>query len=162
MPYEHVGSIRALAERWPDVTIVLGHAGQPVERTPEYLARWSQALADLAAAASNVVVKVSAIAPGADPHWTVDCIRPCVLGCVGAFGAERSMFATNRPIDRLHGTYGGLVGAYREITADLAADERKALFHRLGGPRVPHLSARPGDSARRLLGCRIPGAYSVG
>jgi predicted TIM-barrel fold metal-dependent hydrolase len=129
LPYEHFGSIRDLAARWPDVTLVLGHAGQPVERTPSYFERWSTALVALAGAVPNVVVKVSALASGADPDWTVESIGPWVLGCIEAFGADRSMLATNWPIDRLHGRYGDLVAAYRTITAALPDDERAAVWH---------------------------------
>jgi predicted TIM-barrel fold metal-dependent hydrolase len=129
LPYEHVGTLRALAERWPTVTFVLGHAGQPEQRTPEYLAEWSQALASLAGAAPNVVVKISAIASAADPFWTVDSLRPLVLACLEAFGVERSVLATNWPVDRLHGRYADLVGAYRSIVAELPAEDQAAVLH---------------------------------
>jgi predicted TIM-barrel fold metal-dependent hydrolase len=129
LPYEHFDTLRALASRWPTVTFVLGHAGQPTERTPDYLVRWSAVLRDLAAAAPNVVVKVSAIASAADPQWTVDSIRPLVLGCIDAFGAERAMLATNWPIDRLHGRYRDLVTAYRTIVADLSATQQAAVLN---------------------------------
>ncbi len=129
LPYEHFDSVRQLAERWPTVTFVLGHAGQPVERTAEYRAVWSSALARLAAASPNVVVKVSALASGADPLWTVSSIQPWVLGCIEAFGADRSMLATNWPIDRLHARYGDLVAAYGAITAALSDADRSAVWH---------------------------------
>jgi predicted TIM-barrel fold metal-dependent hydrolase len=130
VPYEHYGALRALAEHWPTITFVLGHAGQPEQRTPEYLAAWSQGLAELARAVPNVVVKVSAIASAADPHWTADSIRPLVLTCLEAFGAERSMLATNWPIDRLHGRYPDLVAAYRTVVAELSGDDQAAVLHR--------------------------------
>ena len=81
------------------------------------------------AVAPNVVVKVSAIASSADPSWTVDSIRPWVLAPVAAFGADRCMLATNWPIDRLYGTYDGLVAAYRTIVGELGAADRRALWH---------------------------------
>ncbi len=129
VPYRSYGSIRALANRWPLVTIVLGHAGQPVERSPEYFQRWSAALRELAADAPNVVVKVSAIASASDPDWSTESIRPWVLACIEAFGADRAMLATNWPVDRLYGAYADVVAAYRTITAGLPAGDRTALFH---------------------------------
>ena len=129
VPCEHYPTLVALAARWPDVTIVLGHAGQPAVRTPDYLAEWSSALRRLAAATANVVLKVSALASSADPAWTVDSLRPWVLAAIEAFGAERCMLATNWPIDRLYGTYERLVGAYRAIVAGLGDDERRAVWH---------------------------------
>ena len=130
VPVEHYSSIAALAGRWPAVTIVLGHAGQPAERSSEYLDRWSSALASLADAAANVVVKVSAIASSADPGWSTESVRPWVLAAIDAFGSDRSMLATNWPIDRLYGSYEGLVDAYRTIVADLPPADRHDVLHR--------------------------------
>lgn len=122
--YVHV---QALARANPDVTIVLGHAGLPVERDPVYFARWHAAIARLGQE-SNIACKISALASGADPNWTVESIRPWVLGCLEAFGADRCMFGSNWPIDSLFGDYEQLVGAYRDITAGLSEDERTAVF----------------------------------
>lgn len=129
LPLEHYDSLVRLAEQWPSVTIVLGHAGQPLGRDAEYLTTWSAALADVANAAPNVVLKLSAIASSADPAWTVDSLRPAVLHAVAAFGADRCMFASNWPIDRLYGDYQRLIGAYREIASELTADEQAAVLH---------------------------------
>jgi predicted TIM-barrel fold metal-dependent hydrolase len=129
LPLEHFESLARLANAWPDVTIVLGHAGQPSERDAEYLGRWSRALAALASAAPNIVIKLSAIASSADPSWTVTSLRPVVLEAIEAFGADRCMFASNWPIDRLYGDYQRLVSAYRQIASELSADDQAALLH---------------------------------
>ena len=120
VPIEHYDSIAALAERWPTSRSCSVTPASRSSATPSYLARWSAALAELAGAAPNVVLKVSAIASSADPAWTVDSIRPWVLAAIEAFGADRCMLASNWPIDRLYGTYDRLVAAYREIVAELA------------------------------------------
>jgi predicted TIM-barrel fold metal-dependent hydrolase len=122
--YDHV---LALAGAHPDITVVLGHAGLPVARDPEYFSHWSAGLRRLAEL-PNIVCKISALASGSDPSWTVDSIRPWVLGCLEAFGADRCMFGSNWPIDSLFGDYPRLVGAYREITAGLTLAERRNLF----------------------------------
>lgn len=129
LPLEHYDSVVRLAEHWPTVTIVLGHAGQPLERDTEYVARWLGALAALAEAAPNVVLKLSAIASSADPTWTVDSLRPVVLRAIEAFGPERCMFASNWPIDRLYGTYPRLIRAYREIVSEFSSADQAALLH---------------------------------
>ena len=129
LPLEHYDSVARLAEHWPEVTIVLGHAGQPLERDSRYVTGWSAALASLADAAPNVILKLSALASSADPTWTVDSVRPVVLRAVEAFGAERCMFASNWPIDRLYGTYPRLIRAYRQIAAELSEREQAALLH---------------------------------
>jgi predicted TIM-barrel fold metal-dependent hydrolase len=128
LPPEHHRSIIAVAERWPDVTIVLGHAGQPALRTPEYLASWAASLREVASSTHRVVLKISAVASSADPSWTVASLRPVVLAAIEAFGPDRCMLATNWPIDRLYGTYQGLVRAYLDIAAELAPSERAAVL----------------------------------
>lgn len=126
---EHYDSVARVAQRWPGVTIVLGHAGQPLGRDPEYLGQWSAALAELAASSPNVVLKLSAIASSSDPDWTVDSVRGCVLPAIAAFGADRCMFASNWPIDRLYGTYPRLLAAYRQIASELTPADRAAVLH---------------------------------
>jgi predicted TIM-barrel fold metal-dependent hydrolase len=128
--WESFDQLRALADEWPATTVVLGHAGLPVERTDEYFAHWSAGLRRRAAAAPNVVCKVSALASGADPSWTTVSIRPWVLGCIDAFGPDRCMFASNWPVDKIFGTYARLVEAYDEITSGFSDVERTALFAR--------------------------------
>ncbi len=127
VPYPTYADVRALADRRPDATIVLGHAGLAEERDRAYFDAWSTHLAAFARC-SNVTVKISALASGADPEWTVDSIRPWVRQCIDTFGPDRAMFGSNWPIDRLYGTYERLIDAYREVTDDLSAAERDALF----------------------------------
>ena len=127
VPHERFAGVAEAARRRRDAVVVLGHAGLPVQRDGAYLRAWSGAMRVLAAE-PNVVCKVSALASGSDPGWTVGSIRPWVLGCVDAFGPDRCMFASNWPIDRLFGTYARLLAAYDEITSGFGADERAAMF----------------------------------
>lgn len=124
--WEDMEKARDLASRYPGVTMILDHAGFPQERTDAYFADWRRGLQTLAEAES-AVVKVSGLGMR-DPQWTVESLRPWVLGCIEAFGVERSFFGTNWPVDRLFSSYADVVDAYREIVADFSADERQALF----------------------------------
>ena len=125
--HQRFADVADVARRRPDATVVLGHAGLPVARDAAYLREWSAAMAVLGGQ-PNVVCKISALASGSDPEWTVESIRPWVLGCIDAFGPDRCMLASNWPIDRLFGTYERLLGAYDEITSGFTDDERAALF----------------------------------
>jgi predicted TIM-barrel fold metal-dependent hydrolase len=127
--HDEFPKLAVLAAGAPDAVLVLGHAGLPLERTDAYRATWRQAMHRLAQT-PNVVCKISALASGSDPQWTVESLRPWVLGCVEAFGPDRCMLATNWPIDRLYGTYDRLVDAYRAILAALTTAERTAVFSR--------------------------------
>ncbi len=117
-----------MAERFPDLPIVLGHAGLPRERSDEYFAAWQDAIAGLAKA-PNVVAKISGLGI-ADHHWTTDSIRPWVMAVIEAFGVERCMFATNWPVDKLFSSYQVLVDAYRSIISGFSASEQNALMWR--------------------------------
>ncbi|MCY3616202.1 MAG: amidohydrolase family protein [Acidimicrobiaceae bacterium] len=140
VPYPKFDAVCALADRRPDATLILGHAGQPERRDRDYYAEWSRGIHKVATR-TNIVVKISALASGADPGWSVDSIRPWALHCIEAFGSDRAMFGTNWPIDRLYGRYAALVEAYLEITSALTATERRALFSATA-TRVYRLDAR--------------------
>jgi predicted TIM-barrel fold metal-dependent hydrolase len=143
VPYTKFDAVCALADRRPDATVILGHAGQPERRDRDYFTEWSRGMARVASR-SNVVVKISALASGADPEWSTDSIRPWALHCIDSFGPDRAMFATNWPIDRLYGTYADLIEAYLEIVAPLTATEQQALFSATA-TRVYRLDAEKAD-----------------
>ncbi|MXW90014.1 MAG: amidohydrolase family protein [Acidimicrobiaceae bacterium] len=149
VPYPKFDAVCTLADRRPDATLILGHAGQPVQRDRDYFKEWSRGI-NLVASRPNVVVKISALASGADPDWSVDSIRGWAEHCIECFGADRAMFGTNWPIDRLFGSYTALVEAYLEIASPLTATERRALFsataarvYRLDDPVLDTLDSRP-------------------
>ena len=126
--FEDFGTVRALAERSPELTISLDHCGFPRARTAEYFQQWREALVDVAGA-PNVVVKISGLGMG-DTCWTTESILPWVLSCIEAFGVERSFFGTNWPVGRLFLSYPDVLNAYAEIIADCTIDEQEALFSR--------------------------------
>ena len=115
-----------LADDFPNIPIVLDHAGLPMRRTADYFENWKDGMRE-AALGDNVICKISGLGMG-DNEWTVESIRPYVLFCIETFGVERSLFATNWPVDSLFSDYDAIVSAYDEITADFSADERRALF----------------------------------
>ena len=117
----------ALARAYPDVLIILNHAGMPVDRNEEGLRLWRRGMQELAAAA-NVVVKISGLGT-VDWNWTVESIRPFVLQTIEAFGVSRCMFASNFPVDKLFSDFDTLYAAFREIAAAFSAEERRMLFH---------------------------------
>ncbi|WP_118184089.1 amidohydrolase family protein [Paraburkholderia phosphatilytica] len=116
-----------LARAHPDTAFIVNHAGMFVDRTSVVGWRaWRDGLRKLAAC-NNVSVKISGLAMF-DHAWTVESFRPYVLDTIDAFGAERAMFASNFPVDRLFGSYGDLWRAYASIVSDLSASEQAALF----------------------------------
>ena len=75
----------------------------------------------------NVSCKISGLAM-IDRAWTIESLRPFVLQVIETFGAERSLFASNFPVEKVHGSFGAFYAAYDAITATFSDDERAALF----------------------------------
>ena len=124
--WQDMEKLVALASKFTNTPIVIDHAGVPEERTPEYFENWKRGMRT-AATAENVICKISGLGMG-DHDWTVGSIRPYVLHCIETFGVERSLFATNWPVDSLFSDYETIVDAYDEITAGFSDGERRALF----------------------------------
>ena len=124
--WQDMENLADLARAFPNVPIVLDHAGLPAERTPEYFDLWRRGMRT-AARAENVICKISGLGMG-DNRWTVDSVRPYVLACIETFGVARSLFATNWPVDSLWSGYAEIASAYNEITRGFSDSEREALF----------------------------------
>jgi predicted TIM-barrel fold metal-dependent hydrolase len=99
-----------LARACPDVTFVLQHAGMLEDTSPTGRAAWRAAMARLAAC-SNVVCKLSGL--GTFIHRNDPAhIAAIVADTVAMFGAERCLFGSNFPIEKLWTSYRDLVQAY--------------------------------------------------
>ena len=110
----------------PDTVFVLNHTGMFVDRTLEGYRQWRDGLAALSKR-DNVFVKISGLGMF-DHEWTVESFRPYVLQTLDFFGVERSMFASNFPVDKLFSDYVRVWTAFDEITQGFSVDERKSLF----------------------------------
>ncbi len=120
---------RDVAAANPDVQVILGHAGFPVQRDDEYFALWKSEISEFAEV-EHVAAKVSGFGM-ADNRWTIDSIRPWVLHMIDAFGPDRIMFGTNWPVDILYATYLEQTDAYRRIIAGAGfsrADQENMLY----------------------------------
>jgi predicted TIM-barrel fold metal-dependent hydrolase len=126
MVWETMGDARDLAATYPDVVLCVDHAGFPRSRDDDYFENWRRGMRTVAEA-DNAVVKISGLGMF-DRTWTVESLRPWVLGAIEAFGVERSFFGTNWPVDRMYSSYGDVLDAYAEIIAEFSRDERAALF----------------------------------
>jgi predicted TIM-barrel fold metal-dependent hydrolase len=125
--YPHqMGQAAQLAAQSPDTKIVLNHAGMWADRDLEGWKAYKAGLRTLAAQ-PNISVKISGLGM-LDPKWTVESIRPLVLETLEAFGVERSMFASNFPVDKLHSDFRRVWRAFATIVGDLSDDEKAGLF----------------------------------
>ena len=115
-----------LAAACPDVTFVLQHAGMLEDLSPVGRAEWRTGMERLAAR-PNVVSKLSAFGTFLhrnDPAHIGGVLRDTV----GMFGADRCLFGSNFPIEKLWTSYGALLGAFLAAASDLPDDARAAIF----------------------------------
>ncbi len=115
-----------LARALPRLQFVLMHAGMLEDTSKEGIALWRDGLAQLADC-PNVAVKLSGL--GTFLHRIDrDYIGFVANEAVHAFGAERCMFGSNFPIEKLWTDYGALVAAYRAVLAPFTDAEREQIF----------------------------------
>ncbi|MBA2280443.1 MAG: amidohydrolase family protein [Acidimicrobiia bacterium] len=114
-------------EAFDDLVVVVEHTGWPRSDSPEELALWRSGMAALATVGENVVCKLSGLAM---PLGSMDAaaFAPWLEFAIDAFGPDRCMFASNFPVDGLHGTLDELFTAYATVTAGLDEPARHALF----------------------------------
>ena len=115
-----------IAARHPDIPMIVNHAGLPTDRNDIGMERWRIVLR-LLAAQPHVSIKISGLGI-TDRNWTQESLRSVVLECIDAFGTERAMFASDFPVERVHGSFDAFYSAFDAITAGFSADERDRLF----------------------------------
>lgn len=115
-----------LAEACPEVTFILQHAGMLEDTSPQGRAAWRAGMQKLAAR-PNVVSKLSGL--GTFIHRNDPAhIAEILSDTVALFGAERCLFGSNFPIEKLWTTYRELVDAYRAAAEALRHEQRDAIF----------------------------------
>jgi len=126
-PFWHLPEARALAERFPGITIILDHAGLPNLRSPEGLTAWRKCMRTLAEA-PNTAVKISGLGEPQLPTWSVRTHRDIVLETIDIFGVDRCMFGSNYPVDRLYAPYRTIMRGFQEMTRRFSLGERRLMF----------------------------------
>ena len=120
-------SAARLADRLPDVRLVLDHAGKPPIAAGEIVA-WATAITEIARR-PNVFCKLSGLVTEADwAAWQPGDLAPYAEHVLAAFGPERVMFGSDWPVCELAATYGEVVGVAESLTAALSAAERDEVF----------------------------------
>lgn len=115
-----------LAATYPNIPIVLDHAGIPKIRNEEYFKNWKKGMKTVSES-DNIICKISGLAMG-DHNWTVESIKPYVETCIELFGTSRIIFASNWPVDGLWSDYSKVITAYKDLTKLLSKSEREAFF----------------------------------
>ena len=126
-PWWHLDEAADLARDIPDTTIILNHTGLPTDRSPDGLVAW-RAHMERFAAVPNTAVKISGICVQGEA-WTAELNREVVLRTIELFGVERTMFASNFPVDKLVAGFEAIYSGFMTIVADISVDDQLKLFH---------------------------------
>jgi predicted TIM-barrel fold metal-dependent hydrolase len=109
------------------LTVVVEHTGWPRSATDEEFALWKQGLSALASLGDRVVCKLSGLAMPLG-SMTRDAFAPWLEFAIDTFGVDRCMFASNFPVDGMHGSLDRLFTTYAEVVSGLDVDSRDRLF----------------------------------
>jgi len=134
-----------LVRACPATSFILGHCGGPLGYGPyagrkdEVFAQWKAGMTALAGC-PNVVVKLggmmmrlAAYDYGAlpMPPTSAELARywePYIVTCIELFGAERCLFESNFPVEKMGIGYAEIWNAFKRLAAGASADEKRALF----------------------------------
>ena len=117
----------ALAEAAPRTPLILQHAGMLEDLSQAGRAEWRAGMAALAKR-PNVFAKLSGFGTfihrndAAHVAWLVS-------ETVALFGADRCLFGSNFPIEKLWTDYASLLSAHRAAAGGLSTAEQEAIFH---------------------------------
>ena len=135
-----------LAQAFPGTTIVLDHFGGPLGlgryagKQREVFEEWKPKIDELARC-PNVVAKLGGLnMPLNGFGWEkrdrppgsaelADATKHYYLHTIERFGPNRCMFESNFPVDKASCSYTVLWNAFKRMTADFPADEKRAMFH---------------------------------
>lgn len=143
--FEQIPEIVALARDFPEVTIIVDHFAGPLGLGPyrnkeEVFATWQRLMAPFETL-DNVHFKLGGInmkVNGFDWHKSempptsddlVAATGHYYRHCIDHFGAERCLFESNFPVDKVSCSYLVLYNAFKKIAAAYSPLERQQLFH---------------------------------
>ena len=116
-----------LVEACPQVTFILQHAGMLEDTSEAGWKAWRTGMKTLAAL-PNVVTKLSAFGTFIhrnDPDFIADMVKETVK----IFSADRCMYGSNFPIEKIWTSYADLFAAFQAATSKLPAKARNAIFN---------------------------------
>src|SRR5262249_54699773 len=116
----------AALDGW-ELPVVVEHTGWPRSNDPDEYELWQAGMTALAGLRENVTCKLSGLAMPMQSMAT-EAFAPWVHRAIDLFGTDRCMFASNFPVDGMHGSFDDLYSTYDELTADLDALARDRLF----------------------------------
>ena len=126
VPYWHLEEAADVARALPNVQMILNHAGLPWDRSEQGLDIWRRGMEALAAC-ENVTTKISFLLLPDGP-WDDDQNAQVIRETIEIFGVDRSMFASNYPVDRLRASFDTIYSLFKWTVSDYAIEDQRKLF----------------------------------
>jgi predicted TIM-barrel fold metal-dependent hydrolase len=116
-----------LIKAFPNVRMILVHAGMLTARTQEAINLWRAALTAMAAF-PNLHVKLSGLGMYS-LGITVPQVRQVIRDSIQIFGIERTIYGSNLPLEKLFASYADFLAAYRTVLGEYTEAEQGKVFH---------------------------------
>jgi L-fuconolactonase len=110
-----------------DLSVVIEHTGWPRSASLDEFTLWKTGIEALAGLGDHICCKLSGLAMPLG-GMAVEAYRPWIDHAIDVFGVDRCLFASNFPVDGLHGTWDQLYRTYAQLTDGLDDTSRDKLF----------------------------------
>jgi len=116
-----------LIKAFPNVRMILVHAGMLTGRSQAAIDQWRTALS-MMAAFPNLHVKISGLGMYSN-GITLPQARQVIRDVIQIFGVERTIYGSNFPLEKLHASYADFSGTYRTVLSEYTEAEQRAVLH---------------------------------
>ncbi len=122
----HLGPLRQLLERHPDMRVIIDHGSKPLIKDA-ILGDWSDNMAAIARDTS-AWCKLSGLATEAAADWTIEHLRPYVDHLLSTFGPSRLIWGSDWPVCTLASSYERWLDTTNILLSQLSIAERQAIM----------------------------------
>jgi predicted TIM-barrel fold metal-dependent hydrolase len=116
-----------LIKAFPNVRVILVHAGMLTARTQAAIDEWRAALTAMAAF-PNLHVKLSGLGMYSN-GITLGQARQVIRDTIQIFGSERTIYGSNFPLEKLHNSYADFFAVYRKVMSEYPEADQRKVFH---------------------------------
>jgi len=116
-----------LIKAFPNVRMILVHAGMLTARTQAAIDEWRVALTAMAAF-PNLHVKLSGLGMYSN-GITLGQARQVIRDTIQIFGIERTIYGSNFPLEKLHASYADFFAVYRKVMSEYPEADQRKVFH---------------------------------
>ena len=116
-----------LIKSFPNVRMILVHAGMLTSRTATAISQWRAALMSMAAF-PNLYVKLSGLGMYSN-GTTYEQARQVIRNSIQIFGVDRTIYGSNFPLEKLHASYADFFDIYRRVLSEYTEAEQRAVLH---------------------------------